>query len=127
MVQEILVAYTYFTLFFFFGGRTPGKKLLGLKMVKRDGSKLSFWGAFERTHGYAYSTSLAMIGFLQILWDKESITMHDEIAGTTVIRIRRSGKKRERKRKEQKAKKVRNQKIAKVGSDNERTNFNLKE
>jgi uncharacterized RDD family membrane protein YckC len=97
-VQEILVAYTYFTLFFFFGRRTPGKRLFGLKVVKRDGSKLSFWGAFERTHGYAYSTSLAMVGFLQVLWDKESTTMHDKIAGTTVIRVKRSVKKREKKK-----------------------------
>ncbi len=87
-IQEILVAYTYFTLFFFFGGRTPGKRIMRLKIVKRDGTKLSFWGAFERTHGYAYSASLAMIGFLQVLWDKEAITMHDKIAGTTVIRRR---------------------------------------
>lgn len=87
-IQEILVAYTYFTLFFFFGGRTPGKRIMKLKVVKRDGSKLSFWGAFERTHGYAYSASLALIGFLQVLWDKEAATMHDKIAGTNVIRRR---------------------------------------
>jgi len=97
-LQEILIIYTYFTLFIYFRGQTPGKKLLGLKVVKRDGSKLSLWEAFERTHGYAYSASLLLIGFLQVLWDKHSLTMHDKIAGTEVIRVKKTKKKKLKRR-----------------------------
>lgn len=96
-IEEILVAYIYFTLFFYFFGQTPGKKILGLKVIKKDGSKLSLWNAFERTHGYAYSMSLLFIGFFQVLWDKRSLTMHDKIAETRVIRIKKIKKKKKMK------------------------------
>jgi len=88
-VQEILVAYTYFTLFFFFKGQTPAKRMLGLKVVKRDGSKLTLWEAFERSHGYTCSLLLLFMGFFQVLWDKHSLTMHDKIAETNVIRFKK--------------------------------------
>ena len=99
-IREILVAYIYFTLCFFFGGQTLGKKMFGLKVVTEDGSKLSLWKAFERTHGYTYSLSLLLVGFLQVLWDKRSLTMHDKIAETNVVRFKKEkkkGKKRIRK------------------------------
>lgn len=97
-IREILVAYIYFTLCFFFGGQTLGKKMLGLKVIAEDGSKLSLWKAFERTHGYAYSLSLLLVGFLQVLWDKRSLTMHDKIAETTVVRLKKEKKKKGKKR-----------------------------
>ena len=98
-VQEILVAYTYFTLFLFFKGQTPAKRMLGLKVVKRDGSKLTFWEAFERSHGYTCSLLLVFMGFFQVLWDKHSLTMHDKIAETRVIRIRKRKKEKRLRRK----------------------------
>ncbi len=89
-VQEIVIFYLYFSLsFYFWKGRTFGKQILGLKVIKQDGSKLTLWNAFERAHGYAASTLFLMLGFLQIFWDKESLTMHDKIAGTTVVRIKK--------------------------------------
>lgn len=63
--------------------------MLGLKVVKRDGSRLSLWEAFERSHGYACSLLLLFMGFFQVLWDKHSLTMHDKIAETRVIRVRK--------------------------------------
>jgi len=98
-VQEILVAYTYFTLFFFFKGQTPAKRMLGLRVVKRDGSKLTLWEAFERSHGYTCSLLLLLMGFFQVLWDKHSLTMHDKIAETEVIRLRKAKKEKRIKRK----------------------------
>jgi len=98
-VEEILVAYTYFTLFFFFKGQTPAKRMLGLKVVKRDSSKLSLWEAFERSHGYTCSLLLFFMGFFQVLWDKNSLTMHDKIAETRVIRTKRVKKTKTSKKK----------------------------
>jgi len=104
-LQEILIIYTYFTFFIYFKGQTPGKKLFGLKVVKRGGGKISLWVAFERTHGYAYSASLFLVGFLQVLWDRHSLTMHDKIAGTKVIRLRK-GRRTKKRGKGKKDKKV---------------------
>ena len=88
IVYEFLVGYTYFILCFRFGGRTLGKRMLGLRVVdlKRH-SRLGWYQAFERTHGYAASTLAGFVGFIQVFWDREGLTMHDKIAGTTVVRL----------------------------------------
>ncbi|MBN2205941.1 MAG: RDD family protein [Candidatus Aminicenantes bacterium] len=88
LIYEVLVGYTYFILCFRFGGRSLGKRLFGLRVVDLEGRpRLGWYQAFERTHGYAASTLAGSIGFLQVLWDREGLTMHDKIAGTTVIRL----------------------------------------
>jgi uncharacterized RDD family membrane protein YckC len=86
-IQEVFAFYAYFVLFFRFGGRTPGKRWLRLRVVKADGSRLGWWSAFERAHGYLFSMSLLFLGFLQVLWDRHGATMHDRIAETKVLAL----------------------------------------
>jgi uncharacterized RDD family membrane protein YckC len=91
--REFIVAYIYFILFFRFGGRTPGKRIFRLQVVDlKGGKRLKWYQAFERAHGYTASTLMAGIGFLQVLWDTGGLTMHDKIAGTTVVRLQRKKK-----------------------------------
>jgi uncharacterized RDD family membrane protein YckC len=86
---EFFVGYMYCILFFRFGGRTIGKRLLHLRVVDLKGKqRLGWFQSLERTHGYAASLSLFFLGFLQVLWDHEGLTMHDKLAGTTVIRLK---------------------------------------
>lgn len=95
ILRELLVGYIYFILFFRFGGRTPGKRLFGLQVVDLEGKPgLGWYQAFERTHGYAASALAVSIGFLQVLWSKEGLTMHDKLAGTTVIRLPKKVRRR---------------------------------
>lgn len=90
IVFEFLVGYLYYILFFHFGGRTIGKRLLGLRVIDLEGRpRLGWYQSLERAHGYAASALLAFMGFLQVLWDHKGLTMHDRLAGTTVIRVRR--------------------------------------
>ena len=90
LIFEFLIGYTYYVLFFRFGGRTPGKRLLQLRVVDLEGRpRLGWYQSLERTHGYAASALLVFLGFLQVLWDHEGLTMHDKIAGTTVIRLKK--------------------------------------
>jgi uncharacterized RDD family membrane protein YckC len=86
-IQEVFAFYAYFVLFVRFGGRTPGKRWLGLRVVKLDGSRLGWWTAFERAHGYLFSMSIAILGFLQVLWDRHGQTLHDRIAETKVVAV----------------------------------------
>ncbi len=87
IIYEFVCGYAYFILFYRFGGRPPGKRLFGLKVIDLHGKpNLGWYQAFERTHGYAASTLAASLGFLQVLWDHEGLTMHDRLAGTTVVR-----------------------------------------
>ncbi|MFQ5746308.1 MAG: RDD family protein [Gemmatimonadota bacterium] len=82
----------YFT--FFTGlwrGRTPGKRLLGIRVLRLDGKPISWWIAFERFGGYAASVFTGLTGFLQVLWDRNRQALHDKVAETVVIRDVRPG------------------------------------
>jgi len=95
LIFEFFIGYTYYILFFRFGGRTPGKRLLRLQVVDLEGHPcLGWYQSLERTHGYAASALLAFLGFLQVLWDHNGLTMHDKLAGTTVIRLKKEFKGR---------------------------------
>ncbi len=77
----------YFTfLTAFFRGRTPGKRALGIRVLRLDGGALSYWIAFERFGGYAASLFTGMEGFLRILWDRNRQCLQDKLAETVVIR-----------------------------------------
>ncbi len=67
-------------------GRTPGKRLLGIRVVRIDGDPLTTWDAFSRFGGYAASVITGLLGFAQLLWDPNRQALHDRIAGTVVIR-----------------------------------------
>lgn len=71
-------------------GATPGKKLLGIQIVKENGSKFGYPGAVGRTLAGAlsYLTLLVLfgIGYLMIGWTKKKQALHDMISGTLVVR-----------------------------------------
>ena len=80
----------WFTLWTWGGkGRTPGKRLFGLKVVRLDGKPLRLWDSFGRAGGYAASAATAMLGFLEAAWHPNRQALHDKISGTVVLRIRR--------------------------------------
>ncbi len=77
---------SYFTLFtWLLRGRTPGKLLLGLKVVRLDGRPIGLWDAFGRAGGYSASLSTFGLGFLEALWHPNRQTIHDRISSTVVI------------------------------------------
>ena len=82
----------YFTLFLaWWNGYTPGKWLLGIRVLRLNGQRMSLWPAFERFGGYAASIATGLVGFAQIYWDPNRQGMHDRIAQTVVIRVRPTG------------------------------------
>jgi hypothetical protein len=77
----------YFTLFIaLFKGRTPGKRLLGIRVVRLDGKPIGWWAAFNRFGGYAASIFTGLLGFFEMFWDPNRQALHDRIASTVVIR-----------------------------------------
>jgi uncharacterized RDD family membrane protein YckC len=66
-------------------GRTPGKWLVGLRVVRRDGTPLSPRCAFIRTLVFPVSVLIAGLGFVPILFDRERRALHDMAAGTAVV------------------------------------------
>ncbi len=68
-------------------GVTPGKRLLGLKVVRGDGVEPLGWAkAALRMVGYMASGALFCAGFIMIAFTKENRGLHDMIADTKVVR-----------------------------------------
>jgi len=77
----------YFTAFLaLWRGQTPGKRATRVRVLRLDGKPLGWWISFERFGGYAASFSVGLIGFAQILWDRNRQGLHDKACETVVIR-----------------------------------------
>jgi len=74
------------TLLTWLSGRTVGKRLLGVRVVRLDGGPMTLYLAFERSGGYAAGVATGLLGFAQILWDPNRQGIHDKIAATVVVR-----------------------------------------
>ena len=68
-------------------GRSPGKALLRLRVIRLDGKALTWWDAFSRAGGYGASAATLMLGFLEAVWHPNRQAIHDRIAGTVVTRV----------------------------------------
>ncbi|NMP32504.1 RDD family protein [Thalassotalea sp. M1531] len=76
----------YFTVFTaLWQGQTPGKRLLGIKVIQLDGTPLSIWDSFGRYGGYGAGIATGLLGFIQIFWDANRQAIHDQISATVVI------------------------------------------
>ncbi len=76
----------YFTAFVaLWRGHTPGKRALGIRIVRLSGKPISWWIAFERFGGYGASVFTGMLGFFEMLWDANRQALHDKVARTVVI------------------------------------------
>jgi uncharacterized RDD family membrane protein YckC len=79
----------YFTLFTALYGKTPGKMLLGLRVVRYDGSKPGWATAFLRQcFGYTVSSAGILLGFIWPAFDKRQQGWHDKLARTFVVEER---------------------------------------
>jgi len=80
----------YFTLFWSskFQG-TPGKILLGLKIVDANGNKISYSTALIRYISTIISSLLLGIGYLLIIFDGKKQALHDKFASTYVIKVKK--------------------------------------
>jgi uncharacterized RDD family membrane protein YckC len=63
---------------------------MGIRVIRLDGKPLGWWRSFERFGGYAASLSTGLLGFLQILWDRNRQGLHDKAVETVVIRVGRT-------------------------------------
>ena len=69
-------------------GATPGKRLLGCRIVDaRTHQSITRKQALIRLGGYIVSALPAYMGFVWMAWDKQKQGLHDKIAQTVVLHI----------------------------------------
>ena len=85
-----LVILAYFVGMWAWKGTTIGGIVANLKVVRLDDQPVSLVVALVRGLGAAFSALVFFLGFFWIAWDPERQGWHDKIAGTVVVRERRS-------------------------------------
>ena len=88
-LMALLLDMIYFTWFHGAVGQTPGKMLLGLRVVQTTGEPMTFGLAFLRWAGYLISKLAACLGFLWVAFDRKKQGWHDKIAGTVVVTVKK--------------------------------------
>ena len=78
----------YFWLFTWLKGQTPGKMLVGIKVVNAKGDKPDLISAALREIvGKLLSSIILYLGFLWILVDNRKQGLHDKIGSTFVVKV----------------------------------------
>ena len=87
VVAVIYVAwqFLYFGYCWAAGGKTPGMALLGVRVVRADGTEIDPWRGVVRALAFPLSIIVFGLGFAGILLQRERRALHDLIAGTAVV------------------------------------------
>ncbi len=86
----ILLAITNFVIFPMFTGKSLGKMLTGLRIVKADGNPPSLSSLLIRhLVGYPLTIITVGLGFLLAVFNPKGRALHDLLAGTVVVYGRR--------------------------------------
>jgi uncharacterized RDD family membrane protein YckC len=83
----VLMGLGLFYITFFNGkfGATPGKMALKIKIIRSDGSAITYGRAFGRYWAYLLSGMICYIGYLIAAFDAEKRSLHDRICDTRVV------------------------------------------
>jgi uncharacterized RDD family membrane protein YckC len=84
---RFLILAVYLIGFWSTTGQTPGKAVVGIKIVRLDGANIGLGNAVLRFIGYIVSSIIFFIGFLMIGWHGKKRGLHDLIAATVVINV----------------------------------------
>lgn len=78
----------YYVFFTGYGGQTPGKMALRIKVIRCDGSEIGLGRAFYRETLCKFVAGIIFgIGYLMVAFDARKQGLHDRMADTYVIRL----------------------------------------
>jgi len=87
LALETVVPVLYFGAATYFGdGRTPGKRLTGIRVVSLVHKHMTLWHSIERALGYAAAALECGFGFAQFFIHPYRRTVQDRIAETIVVK-----------------------------------------
>jgi uncharacterized RDD family membrane protein YckC len=75
----------YFVFFWTAIGQTPGMTLMGLEVMRHDGTRPTVVSSLIRYVGYWVSAIPLGLGFLWVLIDRQRQCWHDKMSGTFVV------------------------------------------
>lgn len=81
-----LLASTYLLFLHAYSGKTVGKLIFGIRVVKEDGSGINLTDSFVRWIGYYLSAIPMFYGYISALFDINCRTWHDKLSKSYVIR-----------------------------------------
>ena len=85
LVIQLVIEGSYYVFFLGKYGATPGKMACRIKVVRSDGSALTYGRAFGRFFGDKLSKLILYIGFIMAGFDDEKRALHDHLCDTRVI------------------------------------------
>lgn len=75
----------YILFFWVLAGQTPGKRLMGIRVVRLNGRRMNLMVGIRRLFGYVACYLSLGLGFLWVLIDDRRQGWHDKFAGTCVV------------------------------------------
>lgn len=84
---QLAIGIAYTTYFLGRHGATPGKMALRLRVVRSDGSPLTYGRACGRHFAEMLSSVILLIGYIMAAFDDEKRALHDRICDTRVIQL----------------------------------------
>ena len=84
-LAAVFAAPAYFVFFHSATGQTVGKYLLGLRVVRLDGKRMTIWGSFVRYIGLFLSAIPLGLGFFWVGIDDRRQAWHDKLVHTCVV------------------------------------------
>lgn len=66
-------------------GQTPGKRVMGIRVVKVNGAPLTAADVIIRYIGYYINTAIILLGWIWAIFDANKQGWHDKLAGTYVV------------------------------------------
>jgi uncharacterized RDD family membrane protein YckC len=81
----VLFVPMYFIVFWRLSGATPGKMLMGLRVIHGGDSNIGVARGIVRYFGYFLSALVLFLGFLWVLGDSHRQGWHDKMARTQVV------------------------------------------
>lgn len=92
-LMGLIVGLFYYSIFYVnYDGATPGKRLMAIKVIRDDGSKVTYPVIFIRYLSSFISPFIMGIGYLMVFWDRKKQALHDKIAKTVVVKTEKKPK-----------------------------------
>ncbi len=83
----LIISFIYWLGFWSWRGQTPGKMVVGIKIIRTDGSQVTWQHALIRCFGYIVLAISLFIGFIWVAFDARKQGFHDKVADTYVVKL----------------------------------------